>query len=407
MVRGDMGSAFEPGRLGGLEIPNRVLKAATFEGMTPDARPSETLKNFHVRLAEGEIGMTTIAYCTTEPDGRINPNMMYLRPEIEPELKDMIAEIKKHGTRVSGQMTHCGNFSSNPDLVRLKKPLGPTKQFSFLGASVGHFITGEMTHDDIDYLVETYRDAAALMKRVGFDATEIHFGHGYGLSQFISPKTNKRSDDYGGPLENRMRVPLRVLAAVREAVGPDFPIIGKISMTDGVKGGVTWDEGIEVAKHLDAAGIDAIVPSAGTSSFNVMLMFRGDPIIKGMIERETNPFRKMALRVLAPVMFKTYEYQENFLMDRAKAVKDAVKCPVIYIGGCSNRESLDRIFDAGFEFVQLGRALSKDPDFVKNAKASKDYKSGCIHCNRCVALIDDPGGIRCVLNDKREEKHAA
>lgn len=394
--------AFEPASLGKLELRNRIIKAATFEGMTPDGVPGERLLNFHQGIVDGGIGMTTLSYCTTEADGRIMESMMHLHQGIEPELTQMISQLKKSGAKVSGQVTHCGGFSKNRNLQRLKKPLGPSKQFSPIGASVGYFFVGEMTHDDIDYLVKTYRDAASYMKRVGFDTAEIHFGHGYGLSQFISPKTNKRKDEYGGSHENRMRVPLRILAAMREEFGPDFPIIGKISMDDGVKGGVDWQEGIRVAKTLDENGIDALVTSAGTSSYNVMLMFRGDPIVKGMIALETNPVMKFGLRVFGPLLFKKYDYIELFLLERAKAVKDAVNCPVIYIGGCSTRESIDRVFDAGFDFVQIGRPLLKDSDFVINAKADENYDSGCTHCNFCVPLIEHPEGIRCVLNDKVE-----
>lgn len=394
-----MSAAFQPSNINKLALQNRIIKAATFEGMTPDGVPGKPLLNFHKQIAEGGVGMTTLSYCTTEADGRIMESMMYLREGIEAQLTEMIAELKNTGVKVSGQVTHCGGFSKNKNLERLEKPLGPSRQFSPIGATAGYYFVGEMSIDDIDYLVETYRNAARIMKRVGFDAAEIHFGHGYGLSQFISPKTNKRTDEYGGSHENRLRLPLRVMAAMREVFGVDFPIIGKISMSDGTKGGVDWDEGLRVAQTLDRNGIDAIVPSAGTSSFNTMLMFRGDSIAKGMIATQTSILAKIGLWCLGPVMYKKYPYRELYLIERAKAVKAVVTCPVIYVGGCSTRESLDRVFEAGFDFVQLGRPLIKDPDFVNNARDNTDYDSGCTHCNFCVPLIEHPDGIRCVLND--------
>ncbi len=258
-----------------------------------------------------------------------------------------------------------------------------------------------MAQEDIDHLIETYRDAASYMKRVGFDAIEIHFGHGYGLSQFISPKTNKRTDKYGGSHENRMRLPSEVLAAMRQELGPYFPILGKISMTDAVKGGVDYALGLEVAKSLDAAGIDGLIPSAGTSSYNTMYMFRGDSIANGMIAMQKSVFMKGLLRVMAPLMWKKYPYEPTYLLEAAKKIKAAVNCPVIYIGGCSTRADVDRIFDAGFDFVQIGRSLLKDPAFAKNAEADENYDSGCTHCNFCVPMISHPDGISCVLNDKR------
>ena len=399
-------TAFTPAKLGKLELKNRVLKAATFEGMSPDGVPSERLMAFHERLAQGGIAMTTFSYCTTEADGRIMDSMMYMHEGIRPQLSEMIKRVHAAGAKVSGQMTHCGHFSKNKSLQRVKNPKGPSRQFNPIGMIAGRPFAGEMDHGDIDYLVATYRDTAKFMRETGFDALEIHFGHGYGLSQFISPKTNKRTDEYGGPLTNRMRLALRVLEAVKSEAG-DLPVLGKISMTDGVKGGSDWDEGFEVAKILDQAGIDGLIPSAGTSSFNPMIMFRGDSINDGMVEMETNPIVKLGLKMVGPLLHKTYPYSELYLREEAMRINQAVSCPVIYIGGCSTRESLDEIISEGFDFVQLGRALLKDPDFVIHAQASASYVSGCTHCNRCVPLIEHPEGIRCVLHDKNRNKEAA
>ncbi|MDG2304099.1 MAG: NADH:flavin oxidoreductase [Candidatus Binatia bacterium] len=403
MVLPSASAAFSPARLGPITLKNRVIKAATFEGMSPGGKPSDKLTEFHRNIALGGVAMTTIAYCTTEADGRISDGMMYLHEAIEPELRRLTGAVHEAGALVSGQMTHCGNFSRNRKLQRLARPLGPSRQFSMIGATVGMPFAGAMTEADIDYLVETYRASADRMKRVGFDAAEIHFGHGYGLSQFISPKTNRRNDAYGGSLENRMRLPLRVLEAVRETVGDGFPILGKISMSDGVAGGVDWEEGVRVAQMLDRAGIDALVASAGTSSFNPMLMFRGPSIVHGMIEMERNPITRIGLRLIGPRMFKKYVYEELYLMDRARRVRDAVDCAVVYIGGCSTRESVDRAIQDGFDFVQIGRPLLFDPAFVRHAEADPGYVNGCTHCNRCVALIDHPDGIRCPLNDEAEQ----
>ncbi len=394
-------SAFSPGQLGNLELKNRMIKAATFEGMTPDGEPGERLIEFHRRIAAGGVAMTTVAYCTTEPDGRIDEHMMYLDERFAPVLGSLIDAVHKAGARVSGQITHCGNFSKNRRLQRLKRPLGPSRQINMLGLPAGLPFAGAMSHADIDGLVDSYARAGAFMKRTGFDAAEIHFGHGYGLSQFLSAKTNRRSDEYGGSLSNRLRLPLRVLEAVRRSVGDDFPLLGKISMSDGVKGGVSWQEGLEIAAALDRGGLDAIVTSGGTSSFNPMLMFRGTSIAKSMIETEKNPLMRAGLKLLGPSMFRDYGYEELYFLERAQAVRDRVDCGVVYIGGCSTRQSLDRVFSAGFDFVQLGRPLLIDPDFPKNARAVETYDSGCTHCNTCVGLIDHPDGIHCPFADTR------
>ena len=265
-------------------------------------------------------------------------------------------------------------------------------------AQVGAPFAGAMTLADIDYLVKTYADAATFMKAVGFDAAEIHFGHGYGLSQFISPKTNRRTDEYGGSLENRMRLPLRALEAVKSAVGEDFPILGKMNMTDGVRDGVHLPEAIEIASLFDRGGIDALICSGGTSSFNPMVYFRGDSLAQGMLEQQSNPIARLGLKLIGSRMFRDYPYYENYFLEDAKKIRDRVNCQMVYIGGCTELSSLEQVMKEGFDFVQLGRPLIKDPNYVKHAMADPGYKNGCTHCNRCATLIEAPGGIYCPLN---------
>ncbi|RZV49440.1 MAG: NADH:flavin oxidoreductase, partial [Pseudomonadales bacterium] len=368
--------AFSPASLGQLPLKNRIIKAATYEGKTPDGVPGEVLKEFHKSIVAGGVAMTTIGYCTTEADGRINDQMMWLHEGVRPQLTSMIDELKtlSPGVKVSGQLAHCGNFSKNRKMQRLKRPLGPSRAFNMLGAPSGLPFAGAMTLADIDHFVQTYVDSARFMQSVGFDAAEVHFGHGYGLSQFISPRTNKRDDIYGGSLQNRMRLPMRVLEAVKNAVGNDFPILGKMNMTDGVKDGVHLAEAIEIASMLDKGGIDALICSGGTSSFNPMVYFRGESLVTGMIEQETNPIAKLGLRIIGSKLFREYPYYENYFLEDAKKVRERVDCQMVYIGGCTELDSLEKVMQEGFDFVQLGRPLIKDPDYVKNAKANPNYK---------------------------------
>jgi 2,4-dienoyl-CoA reductase-like NADH-dependent reductase (Old Yellow Enzyme family) len=389
---------FSPGSLAGLELRNRIIKAATFEGMCPGGVPSERLYAHHRGVAEGGVAMTTLAYCAIEADGRVKSEMMYMHEGIREQLERLAREVHEAGAKLSGQMGHCGNFSQNGDF-RGKRPLGPSRMLNMGGIPVGIPFAGAMNHDDIDRLVGLFREAASFMKSVGFDAVEVHFGHGYGLSQFISPRTNKRSDEYGGSLINRMRLPLRVLEAVREAVGDDFPILGKMGLTDGVKGGLQEDEAVEVAALLDEGGIDALIPSGGTSSMNPMLLFRGDSLKDGLLENEKNPLMRLALRMVGSSLFRDYPYKELYFLEGAKRIRDRIKrAKVVYIGGVSTLASIETAMQE-FEFVQMGRSLWKDPDFVNSAQTNPYYVNGCNHCNRCAALIGHPDGVRCVLND--------
>lgn len=394
--------AFSPANLGKLPLKNRILKAATYEGKTPDGVPGDLLLDFHKAVVKGGTSMTTIGYCTTEADGRINDQMMWIHEGNRAPLTHLTKTLKEVApdVKISGQMAHCGNFSRNRKMQRLKRPMGPSRQFNMIGAPSGMPFAGSMRIADIDYMVKTYYDAAVIMKETGFDAVEIHFGHGYGLSQFISPKTNRRTDEYGGSLANRMRLPLRVLDTVRKAVGDDFPIMGKIGMTDGVKGGLQFSDALEVASLLDAGGIDALICSGGTSSFNPMVYFRGETLDKGLIEVEKNPITKLGLKLIGPKMFRHYPYKELYFLEDAKKIRDRVNCQMIYIGGCTELSSVETVMKEGFDFVQMGRPMIKDPAYVNNAMKDPNYKNGCIHCNRCATLIEVPGGVYCPENVK-------
>ncbi len=386
---------FSEAQINGLTLRNRLIKAATFEGKSPGGKPSDALIRFHERIGHGGIGMTTIAYCAAESDGRIHENMMYMHEGIRSDLQRLLGTVRATGARVCGQLGHCGSFTKNREFSG-KQPLGPSKGFNALGLTHGLSRVQEMSKPQIRERTKIIGRAALFMKSVGFDAIEIHFGHGYGISQFISPKTNKRKDEYGGPLQNRMRFALDVLEEVRKNVGDHYPLLGKISMTDGVPGGVRYEDSIEIAAMLERGGIDVIVCSGGTSSMNPMLLFRGDSLAPGLIKHESSLMMKLGIKLSAPLMFKSYPYEETYFLEHAQKIRDRVQCGVCYIGGVCTNESIRSVMSAGFDFIQLGRALIFDPDFPKQARARANYKNGCSHCNECATLIEAPGGIYCV-----------
>jgi 2,4-dienoyl-CoA reductase-like NADH-dependent reductase (Old Yellow Enzyme family) len=397
---------FAPATLGSLRLRNRLIKSATFEGKSRGGVPSPELMRLHERIGEGGVAMTTLAYCASEADGRIHEHMLYMHEGIRPELEQLIARVHATGAKVSGQLGHCGHFSKNREFGG-KRPLGPSAGINPLGLTYGLPIAGALSKHQIGERVEAFAGAAGFMKSVGFDAIEIHFGHGYGISQFISPRTNKRTDEYGGSLANRLRFGLEVLAAVRAAVGDDFPLLAKISMMDGVRGGVQVDDAVEIAAALERGGIDAIICSGGTSSMNPMLLFRGDSMLPGLLEQEKNAIMRWGMKLSAKRMFREYPFEENYFFEQASRIRDRVQCAVCYIGGANSNESLRRLMAEGFDFVQLGRPLIYDPDMPRRAQAEAGYVNGCSHCNRCATLIDAPGGILCVERPKNFELGAS
>jgi 2,4-dienoyl-CoA reductase-like NADH-dependent reductase (Old Yellow Enzyme family) len=368
--------------------------------MTPQGMPSASLEDFHGGLADGGIAMTTLAYCAIENDGRLHEDMIYMGEHVREQLSALIEKLHARGCKVSGQMGHGGGFSQNTQLSK-KRPLGPSFGLNALGIAKGMFFCDAMKQQDIDNLIQAYAKAATFMKSVGFDCLEIHFGHGYGLCQFISPKTNKRKDQYGGSLENRMRLPLAVLAAVREAVGADFPILGKISLTEGVRGGLDYDDAVDISKMLDAGGIDGIITSGGTSTMNPMIMFRGDNILPSMLKYEKSRLMRLILRLAGPVMFKRYAYEELYFLPYALKVKQAVRCKMIYVGGASTNASFATLMQHGFDFIQLGRSLLANPNLPQEAELEADYASRCTHCNMCIGTIGADNGIFCPLYNNK------
>ncbi len=388
-------AALSPANLNGLTLKNRLIKAGTFENLSPNGLPSQGLTDFHRQFARGGIAMTTIGYCAVENAGRLNSHMLTMHEDLRSEINQLVRDIQAQGCKVSGQMSHCGAFSKNHSLKG--RPKGPNAGLNLLGFAEGMWFCDAMTLSDIDHMVSAYHDAAIFMKSVGFDAIEIHFGHGYGLCQFLSPLTNHRKDDYGGNLANRLRLPLRVLAAVRQAVGDDFPILGKISMSEGRRGGLDYDDAIAICKALDEAGIDAIIPSNGTSTMNPMLMFRGDSILPALLRYERKRIMRLLLRLMGKKMFPTLPFYDMYLLQQAKRIRDAVKCKMIYIGGATSGENLTEILNAGFDFIQLGRTLLADPDLPNKLAFTPNFRSRCNHCNQCVGTIESPQGIHCPM----------
>jgi 2,4-dienoyl-CoA reductase-like NADH-dependent reductase (Old Yellow Enzyme family) len=396
-ILSSMQKAFATIRLRNLTLRNRFIKTATNEGMWTDCLPSQQLTDHHARLAQGGIGLTTVAYGAVNPDGRTNETQMYMRPEVVPGLKKLTDAVHAHGGAASIQLTHCGFFTNNRKVTG-KRPVGPSRILNNYGLLSGIICSRQMTTNDLQLTTNDFARSAQLALESGFDAIELHLGHGYLLSQFLSPRTNRRKDEYGGCLENRLRFPLEVIAAVRRSVGEDIPIICKINLSDGFKGGLDIKEAVEVAKELEKAGVDALVLSGGFTSKTPFYLMRGDVPLKEMIKAERQIQHKAAFAVFGRFIIGKYEFSENFFLPMALRIRQAVKMPLAYLGGVISSKGVEQVFAEGFDMVAIGRALINDPDFVLKLKEDENHVSECNHCNICVAEMDR-GGVRCVLTD--------
>ncbi|MCJ7808016.1 MAG: NADH:flavin oxidoreductase [Dehalococcoidia bacterium] len=382
-----------PGKIAGLELRNRIIRSGCFEGMCPGGSPSDALLEHHREVAAGGTAMTTVAYCSVSFDGRAFGHEIWMREEIVPGLRKLTDAVHLEGAAVNIQLGHCGFFSNKNVIGR--RPIGASRKFCTFRYTFAH----EMTEEEINRVKEDFGKAAALAIKAGFDAVEIHSGHGYLLSQFLSPYTNQRQDSYGGSLENRMRFPASVIKHVRETVGPDFPILVKMNLSDGFKGGLELDEAVEVAKRYEAEGASALVLSGGFTAKTPFYMMRGRIPLKEWLQGPKSIVEKTGLRVFGNLFVQTYPFEEMFFLEESRKVRDAVSIPVVLIGGICSIDNMEKAMQEGFEFVELGRALIRDPDLVRRMERGDWEASNCDHCNRCVAEMEN-GGVWCVSKVK-------
>ncbi len=390
-------SLFQSCKIAGLELRNRIIRSGCFEGMSQGGNVTDQLIEHHREVAAGGVAMTTVAYCSVSYDGRAFDHELWMRDEIIPGLRKLSDAVHNEGAAVSIQLGHCGYFASKK--VIEKTPVGASRKFNLFRLSYCQ----EMSEKQIEEKIEDFGRAAAMAKQAGFDAVEVHAGHGYLLSQFISPYTNHRKDKYGGSIENRMRFPVDIIKRIRKYVGNNFPILVKMNQFDGMKNGLQIDEAVEVAKYFEKAGADALIPSCGFTSKTPFYMLRGNVPIKEMVSNQNDIFMKAGLALFGRFMVEEVPFDKLFLADGARRIKDAVSIPVIYIGGVVSLTDMERIIDEGFEFIQMGRATIRDPHFVNRLRAGEITESDCDHCNRCVAAMD-AGGVYCVTRKEENER---
>lgn len=376
-----------------LILKNVFIKSATYEGMFKNGIPTQKLIEHHVSMANGNIGLTTVSYGAVSPEGCTFKDQMYINEESLVPLKILANEVHKAGGKVSMQLTHCGYFSKNTDI---KTPLAPSKVFNEYGFLNGLVFSKEMTKTDMQLVSNQFAEAALNLKNIDFDAVEIHMGHGYLLSQFLSPWTNKRKDEYGGNIENRVRFPLEVLNNVISEVGEDFPVLVKLNLSDGFKGGFTLEECKYVAKELEKNGCTAIVLSGGFTSKTPFYLMRGDIPLKGMIQNGASLAEKITMALFGPFIVKKYHFTPNFFLNQAKEIRKSVAMPLTYLGGVDSKTGIEEILNAGFDFIALARPLIHDSKFLIKIENNSIETSACTRCNECVVEMDRDG-VKCVI----------
>lgn len=373
---------FTPGKIGPLTLRNRTIRSAAFESMCPGNKPSKELLDYHHSVAAGGIGMTTVAYAAVTRSGLSFDRQLWMRPEIVPGLRELTDAVHREGAAVSIQLGHCGNMSHKA--ICGETPVGASTGFNLYSPT---FVRG-LRKDELAPIARAYGDSVRLAREAGFDAVEIHAGHGYLISQFLSPYTNHRKDEFGGSLENRMRFMDMVMDEVMKAAGNDMAVLVKMNMRDGFKGGMDIDESLQVAKRLVDDGAQALVLSGGFVSKAPMYVMRGTMPIKTMTHYMTCWWLKWGVRMAGRMMIPTIPFKEAyFLEDALRFRKEITQIPLVYVGGLVAREKIDEVLNDGFEFVQMGRALLNEPGFVNRMKAEGMARCNCKHSNYCIARM--------------------
>ena len=373
---------FTEASIGPITLRNRTIRSAAFESMCPGYAPSQQLLDYHRSVAAGGVGMTTVAYAAVAQSGLSFDRQLWMRKEIVPGLRKLTDSVHKEGAAASIQLGHCGNMSHKK--ICGETPVGASSGFNLYSPT---FVRG-LRRDELRVMAKTYGNAVRLARESGFDAVEIHAGHGYLISQFLSPYTNHRKDEYGGSLDNRMRFMDEVMAEVMKAAGNDMAVLVKMNMRDGFKGGMDIEESLQVAHRLVNDGAQALVLSGGFVSKAPMYVMRGAMPIKAMTHYMDCWWLKWGVRMVGHLMIPSVPFKEAYFLDDAMLFRKEIKnIPLVYVGGLISREKIEDVLDKGFEFVQMGRALLNEPGFVKRMKLDVNARCTCKHSNYCIARM--------------------
>jgi 2,4-dienoyl-CoA reductase-like NADH-dependent reductase (Old Yellow Enzyme family) len=386
-----MPDAFSPFTLGPVTLRNRVIKAATYEGLPRRGLVTAELIEFHRKVAAGGVGMTTVAYCAVSKDGRTDKNQITWREEALPGLRALTDVVHAEGALASAQIGHGGPVAEARS--NGAPALSPSRRLNTTAFNLSKTATTE----ELERVVADHRRSGELAVAAGFDAVEVHLGHNYLASAFLSPRLNRRRDEYGGSLENRARLARRLVEAVREGSKGSLAVLAKLNREDGVRRGLGLKESVQVARWLEEDGnVDALVLTAGSSLLNPMYLFRGDAP-RDDFAALMPPLVRLGIKTVGRRIMREYPFEELYLLEQAREVRRAVHMPLVLLGGVSSGAALDGAMAEGFELVEMGRALLREPDLLQRIQADRAAVGACIHCNRCMPT--NYTGTRCVVID--------
>lgn len=371
-----MSILFESSRIRGMGMRNRFVRSATWEGMaSPDGACTPQLTELMTRLAKGGVGLMMTGHAYVRQNGRAGPRQLGIdRDERVGGLRDLTRSVHAEGGRIVVQLAHAGRHAAT-DLTG-QPPLAPSQI-----EELSSFGSREMTPFDIQSVLEAFGQAALRAKEAGFDGLQIHAAHGYLLSQFLSPFYNRRSDAYGGSLENRARILREVVRSVRAAVGEDFPVLVKMNCQDFVERGLSLCESWQIGTMMEKDGVDAIELSGGTPHSGRL----------GTVRMKIDS-----------------EEKEAYFRHEARVFKEKIRIPLILVGGIRSFHLAERLVHEGHgDYIAMSRPFIREPALVARWQAGDLRKAACISCNRCFKPARAGEGVYCVAEKRERESHAS
>ncbi len=384
---------FKPIKLGTMLVPNRFVRSATNESLT-DKKDyvTDRLADFYEALARGSVGLIITGYAYVRQDGKSSTSQAAIYDDkFIPAYKTVIERLRPYPIRIVLQIAH-GGRQSIPAACD-SKPIAPSP----VPYPLTKLTPREMTEEDIQEITHSFARAARRAREAGFHGVQLHAAHGYLLSQFISPFTNRRKDKWGGSVENRARIILEILKACRKEVGKEFPILIKLNSDDCIEGGLKVEEAVRIASMLGQAGIDAVEVSGGIGdSFPSACR----PDIKSM--KEEAYFANNAQKIkeaLEGTFGKGGLGSPDPKKTADQSASDGCLCPVICVGGIRSREVMESIISTGkADMVSMSRPFIREPDLVEKIRKGLTDRAACISCNQCW----HPRGIRCAQLGTRD-----
>lgn len=371
-----MSKLFEETTIKGLILPNRFVRSATWEGLAgDDGSTTHRLIDISVQLARGGIGLIFTGHAYVSREGQAGAwQLGVYSDQLAPGLAEMTSAVHSSGGKIAMQLAHAGSRAAS----RLSglEAIGPSV------AEIDSAPTGrEMTKEDIEKVTQAFALAALRAQAAGFDAVQIHAAHGYLLSQFLSPYFNKRKDSYGGSIENRVRLAVEVLVAIRKAVGPDFPVFIKLNSEDFLPDGLTVEDMLKAAAILEESGIDGIEMSGGT-----FLSGKNYPSRQGK-----------------PVPGQPEAYYDA----AARRYKEKIKTPLMLVGGIRSLEAAESLVADGVaDYLALCRPLIREPGLINRWNSGDRRPAFCVSDSGCFKPGFEGKGVSCVVEAREKAKRS-